>query len=227
MQRAAFFDIDGTLTSERTWKGIIEYFRQRRLRRFVHLQFVAYHYPLYFLYRAGLMNNSGFRRPWAAHLAWYFGGMTLEESAPIWDWGVQVYLNRHWREDTRSILDNRRQSGDLVMLVSSGPLPMVQRIAAELGADHCVGTALEVSGGRYTGKAIEPIVIDEIKASATRAYLQANGIEVNWPSSYAYADSTPDLSMLEMVGHPIATYPDAGLRAIAVQRGWEIFPPSN
>jgi len=227
MQRAAFFDIDGTLTRERTWKGIIGYFRERRLRRFVHLQFLAYHYPLYFLYRLGLMSNSGFRRPWAAHLAWYFRGMTLEESAPIWDWGVKSYLSQYWREDTRAILESRRQSGDLIMLVSSGPLPMVQRIAAELGADHCVGTSFKVRAGRYTGKAVEPIVIDEIKASATLAYLKSNGIEVDLPSSYAYADSTPDLSMLEMVGHPVATYPDSGLRAIAVQRGWEIFPSLN
>ncbi len=220
----SFFDIDGTLTRERTWKAIIEYFRQRRQRRIVHLQFLAAHYPIFFLFRLGLISNSNFRRPWAAHLAWYFGGLTLEESAPIWDWGVKNYLSQYWREDTCSILESRRQSGDLVMLVSSGPLPMVKRIAAELGADHCVGTTFEVRAGRYTGKAVEPIVIDEIKASATLAYLTTNGIEVDLSSSYAYADSAPDLSMLEMVGHPVATYPDSELRKIAVQRGWEIFP---
>jgi phosphoserine phosphatase len=27
-----------------------------------------------------------------------------------------------------------------------------------------------------------------------------------------------------MVGHPVATYPDDGLRPIALERGWQIFP---
>jgi phosphoserine phosphatase len=47
---------------------------------------------------------------------------------------------------------------------------------------------------------------------------------VDLAESYAYADSTSDLHLLEMVGHPVATYPDDGLRPIALERGWQIFP---
>ena len=46
--RAAFFDIDGTLTSERTWKGMMDYFTAAHLRRWTHLAFFAAHYPLVF-----------------------------------------------------------------------------------------------------------------------------------------------------------------------------------
>ncbi|MEJ2264139.1 MAG: hypothetical protein P8X95_11875 [Anaerolineales bacterium] len=31
--KAAFFDVDGTLTTTRVWEGLMEYFRQRDLRR--------------------------------------------------------------------------------------------------------------------------------------------------------------------------------------------------
>jgi phosphoserine phosphatase len=48
------------------------------------------------------------------------------------------------------------------------------------------------------------------------------GIEVDWPASYAYADSIHDLSFLELAGHPVAVHPDRQLARIARQRGWGI-----
>jgi phosphoserine phosphatase len=41
-------------------------------------------------------------------------------------------------------------------------------------------------------------------------------------ASYAYADSLTDVPVLELVGHPVAVYPDEGLAALAWQKGWPI-----
>jgi len=171
-----------------------------------------------------LISEGAFRAPWAAHLAWYVRGYTVEHSQEVWDWAVERFLSRYWREDTRRILDQHRQAGDLVFLVSSGPLPMVERIAREFGAQHAVGTHFEVKSGRYTGRALPPTVIDTYKASATQDYIRSSGLSVDLPASFAYADAISDLSLLEMVGHPVAVYPDQALRAIDVQRAWKIFP---
>jgi HAD superfamily hydrolase (TIGR01490 family) len=221
---AAFFDVDGTLTSERTWKGPMSYFRSRGLRRGTHLVFLAAHYPLYYLRRLGLISEGAFRAPWAAHLAWYVRGYTVEGAQEVWDWAVERFLSRFWRQDTRQMLDRHHQAGDQVFLVSSGPLPMVERIARELGAQHSVGTRFEVKNGRYTGRTLPPVVIDTFKASATLDYISSKELEIDLPASFAYADAISDLSLLEMVGHPVAVYPDPGLRAVAIQRGWQIFP---
>ena len=43
-----------------------------------------------------------------------------------------------------------------------------------------------------------------------------------------YSDSMNDVPLLEKVEHPVATNPDARLRALAQQKGWRIldlFPP--
>jgi len=221
--KAAFFDIDGTLTSERTWKGPMSYFKQRGLRRGTHLAFLAVHYPLYYLRRLRLISEGAFRAPWAAHLAWYVSGYTVEESQEVWDWAVERFLSRFWRQDTRQILNQHRQAGDLVFLVSSGPLPMVERIARELGAQHAIGTRFEVKAGRYTGRALPQVVIDTFKASATLDYIRSKGLSIDLPASFAYADAISDLALLEMVGHHVAVYPDRGLRAVAIQRGWQVF----
>lgn len=221
---AAFFDIDGTLTNERTWKGPMSYFQQRGLRRGTHLVFLAAHYPLYYLRRLRLISEGAFRAPWAAHLAWYVRGYTVEEAQEVWDWSVERFLNLYWRQDTRRILDGHRLAGDQVFLVSSGPLPMVERIARELGAQHAVGTRFDVKAGRYTGHALPPVVIDTFKASAAKDYIRSKNLSIDLPASSTYADAISDLSLLEMVGHPVAVYPDPGLRTVAVQRGWQIFP---
>jgi HAD superfamily hydrolase (TIGR01490 family) len=224
VQRLAFFDIDGTLTSERTWKGIMDYFRRNRLRRATHLAFLGAHYPLYYLRRLSLLSESAFRSPWAAHLAWYVRGYTPAQAEAVWDWAVERFMASYWRLDTRRLLDEHLQAGDLVMLVSAAPLPLVERIAREVSAQHAAGTRFALRNGRYTGGAIPPVVIDEGKAQAALAAIHSLGLQVDLAASTSYADSISDRSFLEMVGRPVAVYPDEALRSLAAQRGWRIFP---
>jgi hypothetical protein len=45
---------------------------------------------------------------------------------------------------------------------------------------------------------------------------------IDLDASYAYSDSESDLPMLRAVGHPVVVNPDADLRRIALEEGWEI-----
>ena len=222
--RAAFFDIDGTLVSEHAWKGIMYYFRKRGQRQGTQLAYLAIHYPLYFLRRLNLISESAFRAPWAAHLAWYVRGFTQDQADDLWDWIVNEFLNPHWRYDTCALLDEHRNSGDLIVLVSSGPQPLVECIAKKLGVQHGIGIRFEMIDGRYTGRSLKPICIGENKAILVKTLLESQGLEVDLEASFAYADSVADMSLLELVGHPFAVYPDPELRIIANDRGWRIYP---
>lgn len=222
--RAAFFDVDGTLTDTRVWEGLMAYFKLRGLRRWTHRAFWAYHMPYYLLHKARLISQGTFRRPWAAHLAWYLRGYSPEETHPVWDWVVEDFLSQHWRMDVRRLLDGHRTAGDLVMLVSAGPLPLLERIAREVGASHVVATRFGLRDGRYTGRSLEPVCIDENKAALALAYLESHVVQVDIQASYAYADAISDLHLLEMVGNPVAVYPDEELREVALAQGWRVFP---
>lgn len=222
MRKAAFFDVDGTLTTERVWLGLMEYFQQRGQRRWMHRLFWAYHLPVFFLFKIGLASQSSIRRPWAAHLAWFLRGYSIEEAQPIWDWVVTDYLTPFWRRDALDLIRSHKDAGDLVVLVSAGPTPLEQRIAEHLGADFAVGTDFDIQDGRYTGGAAGAVCIDEHKASLTRAALQRRGIDVDFAASRAYADSSGDVHLLGMVGRPVAFHPDEQLRPIAEARGWQI-----
>jgi HAD superfamily hydrolase (TIGR01490 family) len=222
--RAAFFDVDGTLTDTRVWEGLMAYFKVHGLRRWTHRAFWAYHIPHYLLLKARLISQGTFRRPWAAHLAWYLRGYTPQEAEKVWDWVVEEFLSRHWRQDTRRLLDDHRAADDLVMLVSAGPQPLLNRIAREVGAGHVIATEFALRHGRYTGHSLEPVCIDENKAALAKAYLAREGIEVDFRGSHAYADAISDLHLLEMVGNPVVVYADEELKGIAEKRGWRVFP---
>lgn len=221
--RAAFFDIDGTLTNDRTWKGFLDYFQQNKLRGGTHAAYMATHYPLYLIYRLGLISAAAMRGAWAADMSWYVRGYSVQEAEAVWDWTVTQFLSQHWRDDTRAILDDHNRRGDLVVLVSSGPLPLIRRVAHELGVEHGVGTRFEVRNGRYSGRSLKPTCIDAYKATLSQEYLARAGLNVDLKGSHAYADSITDLPLLEMVGYPVAVYPDLELKATAEERGWRVF----
>ncbi len=227
MDPVAFFDVDGTLTSENVWRGLMEYFRRHRLRRGTHLAFLAVHYPLYAGKLLGLMGETRFRSVWAAHLAWYLRGSAPQEAAAVWDWVVMEFLPPYWRADVRQRLEAHLRAGERVMLVSAGPQPLLERIASHLGAQHAAGTRLAVGRGRYTGRARPPVCLDVFKVKRAREVLQEAGVQVDWEATWAYADSHTDIPLLKMAAHPVAVYPDETLREAACALRWELLPPAS
>lgn len=223
LQKAAFFDVDGTLTTERVWKGMMTYFKMHHLRRGTHLVFMVYHYFLYLLHKLKLISQSGYRKPWAANLAWFLRGMTEPQAQEIWDWVANHYLPPFWRSDILENLHKHMEQGDLVMLVSAGPASQLRTIAKTLGVSHAIGTEFILKNGKFTGKAAT-VCIDEEKATMAKEYLSRQNLAIDYKASTTYADGASDVHLLSMVGNPVATYPDEILAKIAADRGWKIYP---
>jgi phosphoserine phosphatase len=55
-----------------------------------------------------------------------------------------------------------------------------------------------------------------------KEYISEASIQVDLNQSYAYGDMIWDKPVLEMVGNPVAVYPDAKLRAHAHEQGWRV-----
>lgn len=84
--------------------------------------------------------------------------------------------------------------------------------------DHIVCPSLGTASGRYTGRLTATPPIGENRAQALRDYAQAEGLDL--AECIAYADSTSDLPMLEVVGFPVAVNPEPKLASLARRRGW-------
>ena len=102
--KAAFFDIDGTVTQTRVWVGLTEYFKVHKKKRFVGFFFNIYHFPLMIIYKLKLFSITRIRDIWSRNMAWYFGGYSVEEAQEIWNWVITHHMRKIWRQDVREIL---------------------------------------------------------------------------------------------------------------------------
>jgi HAD superfamily hydrolase (TIGR01490 family) len=226
-QTAAFFDIDGTLTSANVWRGLMEYYSRRGERRLTHLAFVLVHYPLALLRPVGLIREATFRRLWGGHMPWYFRGADAAQMDAMAHWVAYEYASTVTRPDILKRLRGHLAAGDVVVLVTAAPEEMGRKIGAMWGVEHVVGSPAEMRSGRYTGRLSGPPCVDAQKAVYARRYLAEKGLDLDLAASHAYADSYSDLGLFEMVGHPVAVYPDRRLAEHAAKCGWPVLAKSE
>jgi HAD superfamily hydrolase (TIGR01490 family) len=113
-----------------------------------------------------------------------------------------------------------QDAGRLVYIVTAASQEMADLLAHVLAFDGGLGSRSEIVDGRYTGRAAGPFNYREGKVLSMRELAASEGIDL--ASSYAYSDSESDLPMLRAVGHAVVVNPDADLRRIASEEGWEI-----
>jgi HAD superfamily hydrolase (TIGR01490 family) len=113
-----------------------------------------------------------------------------------------------------------QDDGLLVYIVTAASQEMADLLAHVLAFDGGLGSRSEIVDGRYTGRAAGPFNYREGKVLSMQALAEVKDIDLS--ASYAYSDSESDLPMLRAVGHPVVVNPDAELRHIATDEGWEI-----
>lgn len=219
---AAIFDLDGTLFAGHVWQGIPRYLRLRRRNRLWLYTFLATHMPLGVLSKIGLVDGDKMRQTWSRHMAWMLRGMSVAEGVRAFTWVADKHVLPLLRTDVIALLREHQAQGERLILLSGAFQPLLEIIGERLGADVNLGTRPAQKDGRYTGQALEPVCQGRGKAARLRSYLAEEGGDIDLAASSAYADSIFDLPVLEMVGRPVAVYPDAELAALATQRGWTI-----
>ncbi|MGZ8769965.1 MAG: HAD family hydrolase [Aeromicrobium sp.] len=122
-------------------------------------------------------------------------------------------------DEAVQLIEQHREEGRDIIIVSASGAEVVEPIGAMLGADYVIATKLSEEDGRYTGE-IEFYAYGGNKARAMVALAKERGY--NLLDSYAYSDSETDAPMLGVVGHPFAVNPDKSLRKIATDNHWPI-----
>jgi HAD superfamily hydrolase (TIGR01490 family) len=84
--------------------------------------------------------------------------------------------------------------------------------------DDIVCAEMSAENGVYTGELREVPPTGESRAQAMMDYAERQNLDLR--ESVAYADSTSDLPMLDIVGFPVAVNPETRLAALARKRGW-------
>lgn len=123
-------------------------------------------------------------------------------------------------EFARSLLREHADAGQLLVLATTSPAPLVTPLAARLGFDHVVATGWSDDGTHYTGQLDGEFLWNRAKRDAVVTLADTVGIDL--AASHAYSDSAYDVPLLKAVGSPVAVNPDAQLAAIASLNGWPI-----
>jgi len=219
---AAFFDLDGTLCTEHVWHALIRYFKEHRRRRLLTRAFLATHLSLWPLHRLGLLSLERFFRLWVDDMAWPLVGLRPEQGQEIFRWIADQALVPSLRPDVAEVLRQHQAQGHQMVLVSGAFEELLACLGERLGVQHVVGTRLELNRGRYSGRAAKPSCFGDDKVALLTKFLVNSGLEVDLSQSFSYGDSIFDVPVLELVGNPIAVYPDDELWDYALQRGWRI-----
>jgi len=121
---------------------------------------------------------------------------------------------------TLAVARGHLDAGQRVWLVSAAPMELATIIAKRLGLTGALGTVSETVDGVYTGHLVGRPLHGPAKAEAVRALAEREGLDLSRCS--AYSDSSNDIPMLSLVGHPCAINPDGKLRQHARDLGWRI-----
>ena len=119
-----------------------------------------------------------------------------------------------------ALVAEHRQAGDFIMMITATNSFITGPIAARLGMDHLIATECGMENGCYTGQLVGVPSFQAGKITRLNSWLADN--QANLLDSYFYSDSHNDLPLLEKAAHAVAVNPDEKLRAIAIERGWDV-----
>ena len=126
-----------------------------------------------------------------------------------------------------ALIAQHRAAGDQLVIVTATNEFVTRPIATALGIEDLIAVQLEKdesAGGTgwITGDIKGVPSAHEGKVTRVAAWLMAKNLSWNDVHTTFYTDSINDIALLEKVNVPVATNPDARLRTVATERGWQI-----
>jgi len=217
----ALFDADGTLYTGQFGRGLMKYSSEHN-RRFFARRYYAGILPTYTLFKLKLTSRENMQHALLAKLSGMLQGLDQQQAHTALSWLLNDYLLPTQRSDVFKRLKEHQAKGHKIVIVSGMFMECAEIFREILGADGAIGTQPEFINGKYTGGTIPPLISGEVKVTKVNELVQAKGWDVHWAASYAYGDSISDSYMLNMVGNPVAVYPDKKLHGMAKEKNWEV-----
>ena len=208
-------DLEGTLTTGESWKGVGRYLKEHGQGR-AYLAFFLARMPGHFATKVGAADEQEFRDGWMARLAGFLRGMGPAELERLARWVVEEELWPKRRDGVLGELEGHRDAGQRLVLVAGAYQPVLEAFAYRIGAE-AVGTPLEYSGNEATGRLAGAVNTGRRKAERLARRVGDTRVVA------AYGDTLADLDMLKMSEGPVVVDPDPKLRAEALEKGWRIF----
>jgi HAD superfamily hydrolase (TIGR01490 family) len=122
------------------------------------------------------------------------------------------------------LVKRHQDADDLVAIITATNRFVTAPIARAFGVTNLIAAEPEQApNGDITGKLKGIPTYGAGKVTSMQAWLNTLGKTLqSFPQSYFYSDSQNDIPLLSLVTHPVATNPNARLKAHAQENGWPI-----
>ena len=216
MNRASFFDIDGTLIKSQIIFDFPRHLHSAGLFEEKHILNILKIIAEYEL------NLITYRTAGTRILTIYAQALKNQKKSEI-QAQSNIFAEHHIKKKypyTDELITLLKKHTTLIALTAS-PIEPVEAIKKYIPFTHIFATELETKRGIYTGK-IKHNQLD--KNSKQKAQLKiAKKLNIDLKNSLAFGDSDADIEYLAIVGHPIALNPNHHLKSIAKQNNWPIY----
>jgi len=194
-----------------------------------------------FLIRVGAVDADGFAKRNAAFYAQYEAGtldpveyleFALGTLAQFPRKQLDEWHSRYMEEViqpailpvARDLVKRHQDADDLVAIITATNKFVTAPIAAAFGVANLIAAEPQLNAaGEITGRLQGIPTSGPGKVIHTQRWLDSRGKTLgSFPRSYFYSDSQNDIPLLSAVTHPVATNPNALLKAHAQARGWPI-----
>jgi HAD superfamily hydrolase (TIGR01490 family) len=149
-----------------------------------------------------------------------YRGMHRDRLVGLADDLFEVTLKPSIYPKAKELTDKTRAEGYRNVLVTGALDFTVRPIALHFEMDEVICNRLEFKKHVATGRVLMPLVAEKEKARIIEEYAAQEKIDLQ--QSCAFSDSTSDIPMLAVTGHPVATNPTRRLRRVALQNDWPV-----
>lgn len=210
--KLVLFDVDGTLISGASSEQRFFLYLFRRgqlgLRQLLGWCVFALRYLPRYGGHVGKKNKS------------YLAGLPVDRVRELAKQFVQEDLAHALIPEAVARLNVHLRAGDRVLLLTGTPDFIAEPLAGMLGAEAVIAARCRADAGRFLALPPESHPYAGEKLRLAEQLCAARG----WSMSevIAYADSRTDLMLLSRVGKAVAVRADRQLRAVALEKGWEL-----
>ncbi len=214
----ALFDLDNTLLpldSDYEWGQFLV-----RAGAVDPVSFTQRNQTFYEQYQNGTLNP-------VEYLEFAFGTLSRFPRRQLDEWHTQFMndiIEPAIHPVARALVTEHQNAGELVAIITATNRFVTAPIAQAFGVQHLIAAEPELAeGGEITGRLIGTPPFGNGKVLNIHEWLATLGKTLDgFERSTFYSDSQNDIPLLSAVTHPIATNPNASLRAHAERHNWPI-----
>ena len=103
-------------------------------------------------------------------------------------------------------MEQHRQQGLCILLVSASPETYINYLKEYLPVDTVIASPTNDNGE------VSSSTRGQEKARRVKAWAQREGIDIDWPGSFSYGNSSNDLPIMRLTGHPVCVNPNRRMK---------------